>query len=133
MSSSKVDAIIKKITDDLKKLKLIQKEAAKVSSKGSKSAKGSKESKSKKADRPKSIGACKTKTQLMLFTVAELKEWLVAKKIEKITGLKKEDLIKLVLKKLKGKSKKESESESETSDSESDSESESETSDCESD
>ena len=111
--------MFKKLNEDLKKLKLVIKEEEKAK-------KSSKESKSKKADRPKSVGACKTKAQLELFTVAELKEWLLAKKVEKITGLKKEDLIKLVLKKLKKSDTKycessDSDSDSDSSDSDSDS------------
>ncbi len=134
--ASKIDAMIKKITEDLKKLKVASKEAEKAKAVAKKTAgkktassatARSKDSKGKKADRPKSVGACKTKAQLMLFTVAELKEWLVAKKIEKITNLKKEDLVKLVLKKLK---KAKAESESESSSSESDSDSDSYDSDC---
>ncbi len=130
--ASKIDAMIKKITEDLKKLKVASKEAEKAKAVAKKTAgkktassatARSKDSKGKKADRPKSVGACKTKAQLMLFTVAELKEWLVAKKIEKITGLKKEDLVKLVLKKLK-------KFESESSSSESESDSDSYDSDC---
>jgi hypothetical protein len=114
MSSSKVENMFKKLNEDLKKLKLVIKEEEKAK-------KSSKESKSKKADRPKSVGACKTKAQLELFTVAELKEWLLAKKVEKITGLKKEDLIKLVLKKLKYCESSDSDSDSDSSDSDSDS------------
>ena len=126
MSSTKVDAMIKKLTENLQKLKVAAKEAekakkaadkkaankAKKSSKG-KDAKVSKDKKSK-ADRPKSIGSCTTKTQLMLFTVAELKEWLIAKKAEKLTGLLKEDLAKLVLKKLKSKKSVETQTDSES-------------------
>jgi hypothetical protein len=120
MSSSKVDAVIKKLTDDLKKLKVLAKEAEKASKAKSKpKSKGAKES---KKDKPKSITSCTNKKQLMLFTVAELKDWLLAKKVEKLSGKNKEELVGLVLKKLKGSKSKSSSSSS--SDSESDSESE---------
>lgn len=122
MSAAKVEALIKKLNEDMKKLKLAAKEVqkeAKSSSKGSKVSK-----KSAKADKPKSINVCTTKAQLMLFTVAELKDWLIAKKEEKLSGLKKEDLVNKVLKKLKAKSK--SKLSEPDSDSESGSESEDE-------
>ena len=130
MSSTKIDNMIKKLSEDLKKLKLATKEASKVKkaapSKAKAPKKGSKDKKSK-ADRPKSIGSCSTKAQLMLFTVAELKEWLLTKKAEKISSLKKEELVKLVMKKLK---KEEESSDDESSDEES---SEDDCSECSSD
>ena len=113
--SSKSDAMIKKLTADLNALK--------VAIKADKS-KASKAPKGKKADKPSSINKCKSKADLDKFTCAELKEWLVAKKVEKISSLKKDELVALVFKKLKKKPEPESDSESDSSDS-SDSESDS--------
>ena len=121
--SSKSDAMIKKLTADLKALKVAIKADK---SKASKAPKAKKESKGKKADKPSSINKCKSKADLDKFTCAELKEWLVAKKVEKISSLKKDELVALVFKKLKKKPEPESDSESDTSDSDSsDSESDS--------
>ncbi len=124
--------MLKKITEDLKKLKVATTEAEKAKKAAEKKAAAkakpakAKESKAKKAkaDRPKSINACTKKTELMLFKVDELKEWLVAKKVEKLSGLRKEELVSKVLKKLKEKAA--------DSDS-SDSGSESEYTDCDTD
>ena len=89
MSSSKVEKMIKKFSDDLEKLKVAAKlcpESAKVS---------------KVKERPSSIDICTRKSELALFTVAELKAWLVAKKVEKLSGLCKDELIKRVKKQIK--------------------------------
>jgi hypothetical protein len=89
MSSSKVEKMIKKLSDDLEKLKVAAKlcpESAKVS---------------KAKERPSSIDICTRKSELALFTVAELKAWLVAKKVEKISNLCKDELIKRVKKQIK--------------------------------
>jgi hypothetical protein len=89
MSSSKVEKMIKKLSDDLEKLKVAAKlcpESAKVS---------------KVKERPSSIDICTRKSELALFTVAELKAWLVAKKVEKLSGLCKDELIKRVKKQIK--------------------------------
>jgi hypothetical protein len=126
--SSKSDAMIKKLTADLKALKVAIKADKSKGSKAPKAKKESKGSGGKKADRPSSINKCKNKADLDKFTCAELKEWLVAKKVEKISSLKKDELVSMVFKKLKKKAEPESDSESESdssddSDSESDSDS----------
>ncbi len=137
MSSTKVANMLKKLTEDLKKLKVATTEAAKATktkAAKAKPAKATKGKKSKKADRPKSIAACSKKSELMLFTIEELKTWLVAKKVEKLTGLRKEELVAKVLKKLKAAEESDSESDSSDSDSDSsDSDSDSDSSDCDSD
>ena len=89
MSSSKVEKMIKKLSDDLEKLKV----AAKLCPESSKV--------SKVKERPSSIDICTRKSELALFTVAELKAWLVAKKVEKLSGLCKDELIKRVKKQIK--------------------------------
>lgn len=88
--SSKIEKMLEKLSADLEKVKL---EVTKQAETGNK--------KSKQVDRPASIDICTKKSQLMLFTVVELKAWLLERKADKLSGLKKEDLIKLVVKKLK--------------------------------
>ena len=49
--------------------------------------------KREKPIRPNSITACINKNELMLFTVEELKAWLVVRNIKKLSGLRKEELV----------------------------------------
>ena len=84
----KIAKMIQKLSDDLEKLKVA---AAIVP-----------ETKQKKdKQRPKLIDICTKKSQLMLFTKDELKAWLVNQKVDRLSSLNKEDLVKLVVKKLK--------------------------------
>ena len=50
-------------------------------------------SKREKPVRPNSITACINRNELMLFTVEELKAWLVVRNIKKLSGLRKEELV----------------------------------------
>jgi hypothetical protein len=88
----KVSKMIEKISNDLQKLKVLAETEPK---------KLLVTDKSQTKQRPKSIDVCTKKSELMLFTVAELKVWLLEKKTERISALRKDDLIKLVVKKLK--------------------------------
>ncbi len=88
-SGAKIEKMLKKISNDLEKLKVV----ARISETEPK--------KSKTKDRPTCIDYCTKKSQLALFTVAELKAWLVGKKADKLSGLTKDELIKKVVKKLK--------------------------------
>jgi hypothetical protein len=84
----KIAKMIQKLSDDLEKLKVA---AAIVP-----------ETKQKKdKQRPKLIDICTKKSELMLFTKDELKAWLVNQKVDRLSSLNKEDLVKLVVKKLK--------------------------------
>jgi hypothetical protein len=93
----KLEKMISKLTNEVQKLKVNEPKKAKLK------------------ERPTTIDVCTKKSQLMLFTVAELKSWLIAKKTEKLSGLLKEDLVKLTIKKLKAASKEASTAASSTS------------------
>jgi len=75
----------------------------------------------KRKDKPESIDKCKTKSDLAKFTVKELKDWIKENEIDtkKLSEKHKEDLVKLVWKKLNASA--ESSEESSSSDSSSDS------------
>ena len=93
----KLEKMISKLANEVQKLKVNEPKKAKLK------------------ERPTTIDVCTKKSQLMLFTVAELKGWLIAKKTEKLSGLLKEDLVKLTIKKLKAASKEASTAASSTS------------------
>ena len=82
----KIAKKIQKLSDDLEKLKMLAQ---------------SQPPKPKTKERPVSIDLCTKKSELMLFTIIELKTWLISKKVEKLSKLNKEELVKLVKKKLK--------------------------------
>jgi hypothetical protein len=88
MATPKIEKMIQKLSSDLEKLKVAVALSSQSESKKTKS-------------RPASIDLCTKKSQLMMFTIPELKSWLIEKKAEKLSGLNKDDLIKLVVKKLK--------------------------------
>ena len=75
----------------------------------------------KRKDKPESIDACKSKSDLAKFNVKELKQWIKENGIDakKLSEKHKEDLVKMVWKKLKT-SAESSSSSSEESDSSSD-------------
>ena len=81
----------------------------------------------KRKDKPKSIEDCTSKEDLAKFTIKELKDWIKSNGVEtkKLYQKHKEDLVKLVWKKVKSCSDSESESD-EDDDSESETESDSE-------
>jgi hypothetical protein len=82
----KIAKKIQKLSDDLEKLKMLAQ---------------SQPPKPKTKERPVSIDLCTKKSELMMFTIIELKTWLISKKVDKLSKLNKEELVKLVKKKLK--------------------------------
>ena len=119
MSSASITKKISQIETQLSKLKLMleQKEIKEADKKVAPR---------KRKDKPESIDVCKSKSDLAKFNVKELKEWIKQNGIDtkKLSEKHKEDLIKLVWKKLKSStesSSSESSEESTSSDSSSDS------------
>jgi hypothetical protein len=95
--SSAAAAAIKRIEAQLAKLKL------QLEDKPSKKTTKKENPKPKKSSKPKSIDHCKNKEELTKFTVAELKDWIKSNGVEikKLYEKHKDDLVRLVWKKIK--------------------------------